>query len=370
MNELSITLKNGNKCNMNCKYCSGELAEDNITIDYNKMEETIRSISWIDSLLDGGTVNVWGGEPLLKFDKCLEIFQWFKRTFSDKVSCFVSTNGLLLRDNDIVDKIIEHDIKIQISHDGLGQSYRSGPFDPFYDPSTKDNIIKLAKNGNFFLINATLHKYNYKIIDNINYFNEWRFSNNIQDLNIEIKLNHMHDSLDSEEWNFDEGPELDQYMHELEVLMIKSLVTDPKDDLVLGPYLGYFKNQAERYNNYDPKSPGGCASYSMGLRNEAWVVNTLGEFVGCQLFSNHSEIPNPKCERPDYCNDCEYSDKAECHPCPIVVFPTKCVYRKAYIRLVERMQVVIGAINTVKNNSNKPKGDNCNCDCKPSQEVK
>ena len=219
--EFLINLFGGCKCNAMCSYCSAHLIEEeNPVIDLDAIVKTMRENRALQDGLRRGekiSLNLWGGEPLIHtkyFDVIIERLE--KEFGKDIGSYFISTNGIPLADKKVIEWIYNLNkikpVGIQISHDGLGQYHRTKWFDPLFSDSTKDTVVKLAKDGIFNLINCTMSAKNPSMMANMFYFNKWLFDNDLVG-KVAIKLNHINDSDYCSEFDFN-GEELDTYIHE------------------------------------------------------------------------------------------------------------------------------------------------------------
>lgn len=373
--EFSIILagKGGNLCNMCCHYCSavGVTKKDNpgtkewpIEIDYEAMKKTMDSNPIIQEAIQKGeklSLNFWGGDPLMHTKLISEMADWVDRTYPTlKWHMFISTNGLLLGAKHIQDWLYKehekHELEIQMSHDGVGQHVRSGDFDPLYDEKTKDFCVKMAKDGIFTMINATLNQYNCSPMANFAYFQKWRYDNHLENSPLHlIKLNHNNDAEYTGPFRIrDEN--LNRYMHEMEILWMHSYVANDNDPY-WKPYKSYFLNQMTRWNL--KTGEGGCEAFSKGHRDFTWCMNTKGEYVFCQLCNDPNTNPNPNCERSEECEHCEFRNYDDCHVCPDMIMSKECHYKKAYIRAVLRMKEYCKIVDSLKNMI--PQQQSCNC---------
>lgn len=329
--EFSIILAGagGNLCNMKCTYCSatGVTEKDKpgckewpIEIDYDAMFKTMESNPIIKEALEKNeelTINLWGGEPLMHTKEWDELVPKIKEHFPNlKFRVYLSTNGLLCGAKHIQEWIYDfhkkYGLTIQLSHDGVGQWIRSKGFDPLYDHKTKDFFIKMAKDGIFNMINATLNQFNYSPISNFAYFQKWRYDNHLEHLPFYIKLNHLNDSEYCGPYRLS-GEKLNRYMDEMQTLWMRSYVAR-RDDLYWQPYRDYFVNQMTRWNKFT--NLGGCGMFSTGQRDWTWCMNTKGEYVFCQLCNDPESNPNPECKQGPECEHCEFRDYDDCHGCP------------------------------------------------------
>jgi hypothetical protein len=372
--ELSINLFGGCKCNGLCDYCSAHLLkEENPVIDLNAIVSTIKKTKYIVEGFNRGEklmVNLWGGEPLIHLQYFDPIIERLEKEFGDKIGgYFLSTNGIPLSDKKVIEWIYNLNkikpTRLQLSHDGLGQYYRTKLFDPFYCENTKNVLIKLANDGIFNLINCTMSSKNPSMFANMFYFNKWLLDNNLSD-KVEIKLNHINDSDYCTDYNFD-GEELSEYIHETEILFMDAYAIYKKADATnyggknvpkwWKPFINYFYNQLMRDGLYT--SPGGCGLFSSGESDETWCINTRGEYVACQLWDTNDGIQNMDLKMPEYCDDCEYKKYDECHPCPNSTYPEKCAYHKEFIRMILRLKEFRALYDDIYNSLN----NNCRCTC-------
>ena len=90
-----------------------------------------------------------------------------------KLEISSSTNGLPLLRNDICDYYREHNITLQISHDGCGQWMRTKVIDPLYTPGFAENIAELFRSGHLNMINDCLNFYNNDVFANKKYYDDY-----------------------------------------------------------------------------------------------------------------------------------------------------------------------------------------------------
>ena len=376
MAEFSIILagKGGNLCNMGCHYCSatGVSKKDSpgckewpIVIDYDAMFKTMDANPTFkehrgpDKNL---VLNLWGGDPLMHTKYWDEMLPKIREHYPDlNFKIFISTNGLLLGAKHIQDWIYDAHkkwgLEMQISHDGVGQYVRSGKFDPFYDPKTKDVVVKMVRSGILTMINATLNQYNCSPLANFAYFQKWRYENHLENTPLYlIKINHNNDAEYTGPFRL-RGENLKRYMDEMQTLWFQSM-TASKDDPYWKPYIEYFDNQMTRWKKVNNRNDalGGCGRFSVGLVDTTWCMNTKGEYVFCQLCNDPNDNPNPNCESAKVCEHCEFRNMHDCIPCPAMVQSEDCEYKKEYIRAVLRMKPIYetyhNMLNTIQNQSN------------------
>lgn len=390
---FSIIIANAHSCNMNCRYCAGademktehEFSEP-YPINWDKLISEMKRSPYLKINDDGSTnighIEIWGGEPLLYFDRLKEICDGLYDRLKIKLF-FFSTNGILLANKKIFDWIMDDSkyiVRFQLSHDGLGQWIRSGSFDPLYSDSTRDNLITLANTGHFGDINCVLNKLNPSPIDNISYFNKWMSDYNVH-LNT-IQLNHMQDTPTvinhlinphtKEEYNNIslnlEGTSLSVYIHEIESLFIEMFIAGKYRDADMAPYSYWIEKFCRSFGGYitskDDKTVGSCRNFSRGLTDFNFSIDTLGNYCECILYDSTQQTPNHECNQPEYCKSCEFYNYKTCNGCSDQWYmPIKnseeCQFRKEYARLQERIAQIDEALSS-KNKcgcSNNKKGE-------------
>ena len=104
------------KCNLNCSYCGVDKWSKN-RIDPDLYLEEFRKMreQYPDEIIK---IDFFGGEPLLQMDLIETILEGVKG--DNNLKLFMPTNGLLLTE-EIADFLIEHNIEVSISFDGLWQ---------------------------------------------------------------------------------------------------------------------------------------------------------------------------------------------------------------------------------------------------------
>ncbi|UQT33316.1 radical SAM protein [Parabacteroides distasonis] len=118
-NTLSeLTLNITETCNFRCKYC---FFNKKIEESYSKSMSLKTAKKAVDFYFKNSNncnhqISFIGGEPLLKFNLIKKIVEYIK-TFNNKVSFTIITNGSLLKE-DILNYLIENMFHITISFDG------------------------------------------------------------------------------------------------------------------------------------------------------------------------------------------------------------------------------------------------------------
>ena len=390
---ISIVMNGIRKCSGSCLYCSAASTMDyrakdnkNTFVFYPKklkakILEYCKPQLDIDKQKNEGTqlaIDIWGGNPVENFDPFKKVVEFCENELKEftLVTLHTSGNGLELRDRDIVDYLFAHDIKYQLSHDGLGQWLRTGEIDPLYWDKTKDNIKEMAQKGLLDWINCTLTSRNPSFFANIDYWNKWRKEIGIYDTRpLTIKLNHIYDGTPpiQKKWlgkdneyikhgevigdlNF-HGEVLFNYLHEFRKLAIICYTPFIKDNPEFTPYINYITGQADRYKMITrPDEAGSCVAFQRGLKDRNFAIDTKGKYCQCNLIDSDSKVKNPKAEQPAYCKTCKYKNLAECNPCGSENFPEKCEYKWWWAKTLEEMFQVIQLRNAYES-----MGNNCGC---------
>lgn len=367
----SITIKGINECSGSCAYCvaastdmykqgidRNHIVEECRAIDKRTFEVAQFDFTALEHTLDTSkrynkdalyTFDLWGADPLTCISSIAEVVYFIEdycNTRGIRYSISSSTNGLPLLDPSVVQFIKEHHISVQLSHDGLGQKYRTGEYDPLKDKA----IQALIKDGTVRTINATLTKQNCSPLDNIKYFNEilreifpdvydkdkvateaesniWR--------SIQIKLNHIYDGKYEGYDPTLTGRELDIYIHEWSMLF-NVLFTPNIDNLYYRPYARYIKGQSNRYGFLKSFNSKGnpCRNFQIGIDEESEHLNTLGEYTQCNLVD---KVVNPDNKLSEECETCKYKLSKECNMCGAMIKKDKCEYFYRWNMLLEEV---------------------------------
>lgn len=119
----TITLQVTQQCNLRCSYCiySGSYegrTHSNKIMDIDTAKQGIDFL--IDHSIESPTLDIgfYGGEPLLRFDFIKECISYAKEKAEGKdISFRMTTNATLLNEN-IIDYLVENDVRLLISLDG------------------------------------------------------------------------------------------------------------------------------------------------------------------------------------------------------------------------------------------------------------
>lgn len=398
---ISIVMNGIKKCSGSCLYCSAARTmdyrgKDNHTsfVFYPKKLKK-RILEYTKSALEmgqkqGGTslaIDIWGGNPVENFEPFKKVVKFCEEELKEfkQISMHTSGNGLELRDKDIVDFLVEHNVHYQLSHDGLGQWLRTGEIDPLTWDKTKDNIVMLTKKGILDWINCTLSARNPSFFDNIEFWNKWREENDLLSSPVIIKLNHIYDGTEpiKKKWMGPDnkyikhgeeignlcfkGKVLQEYLHEFRKLAYILFTPGIENEKYWQPYHGYITEQANRYRMMkNDEDSGSCVAFQRGLKKTNFAIDTKGEYCQCNLIDSDSKVLNPTAKQPDYCKGCKYEKLTECNPCGSENFPPECEYHWWFAKTLEETFQVIELKKNIlaMNNHNQCKGNQCNCNDK------
>ena len=393
---ISVVMNGIKKCSGSCLYCSAastmkyrDKANKNTFVFY-KDKTKKRILEFCDTTLSNDkknnqptdlNVDIWGGNPVENFDPFKQVVEFLENDLKEfrNINLHTSGNGLELQDNDLVEYLIKHGIRYQLSHDGLGQWIRTGEIDPLYWEKTSENIKKLARLGMLDWINCTLSSRNPSFFDNIDYWNKWRKETGLDgSIPLTIKLNHIYDGTPpiKTKWigkdnkyikhgeeigdlNF-HGEVLHEYFHEFRKLAAICLTPGIENDWAFKPYVNYIAGQADRYKLVKSNDDlGSCVKFQRGLTDKNFAIDTKGEYCQCNLIDSDSKVKNSTGKMPDYCNGCKYNKTMECNTCGSENFPEKCEYKWWWNKTLEEMFGFIQMKNALMN---KNKGQHqCNC---------
>jgi uncharacterized protein len=143
--ELSIRLSIGKTCNFRCKYCLME-GRERPSPDSLSPAVLVREILRFAGNREIGTIQFWGGEPLLpdNFEKIKDLYAAFAACKKMPRDFFLSTNGSLLYGEQF-DWLLKHNICVSVSWDGPGQHLR-GP-DVLKDAQVLESVLALSRSA-------------------------------------------------------------------------------------------------------------------------------------------------------------------------------------------------------------------------------
>ena len=323
-------------CNLSCSYCMGpqKTINEAFCLDEERLYQAIIQYKKRNPQKSKGFV-IWGGEPFLFFNEVKRTTEFIKSFFPNE-GIMISTNGALLQKVEIRDFIKINKIKLQLSHDGIGQFIRS-TYNPLEDYIISPFLADLA-NNNSLTINCIMNNKNFSIKQNINYFTKWMENNNCLESNLNIRFTPFNESNLTPDFNLS-GDNLKQFITEYEELYIRALLGSDKDKIykhfTRGPLKQVRKSNFEIIKWDDCNQ---CSKFYSGKTNYSKHIDTKGNYICCNLIDS-GITPRGKAEKkiPTYCKECEFHSMRGCWPCPAADFPEKCEFKKAWMQFQERM---------------------------------
>lgn len=399
---ISLVMYGIKKCSGSCLYCSAAStmnyrdSKNKTTFKFDKEKTKKRILEYTNvlELSKQNSVNlhidIWGGNPLENFEEFKQVVEFLQNDLKEfsSIDLHTSGNGLELQSNDIVEYLINNNIKYQLSHDGLGQYIRTGEIDPLYWSKTADNIAKLTRLGILDWINCTLNNRNYSLFENKKYFDTWMQKNGLLDTGLVIKLNHLYPGTPAinKVWTGRDIPpllgrsackrgevigdlafngiNLVNYMHELRKFGIICLMPDIRNNPEWKHYADYILNQINRWGIIESENEGDgiCRKFQMGIVDKTFAIDTLGEYCQCNLIDSSTSVKNPSGTRTEKCKECVYSKQKECHLCGSEVYEDPCRYLYQYCQVLEEFaQLKCLLEETCKNNKHNCEGHDCEC---------
>jgi len=174
-NQVSYTILPTMDCNFNCSYCFENFnPKQNISAEVeNEIVRTIVTKNKNNSI----NITWFGGEPLLAFDKIINITKRIKEE-DIKLSANIVTNGYLLTE-DVVDKFSELNItSVQVTIDGIEEDHnKRRPH-----KSKTDSYSKIIRNLNY-IHNKYIDKIGVSIRVNIDKTNKNKYKSIYDTLN-------------------------------------------------------------------------------------------------------------------------------------------------------------------------------------------
>lgn len=302
-NRLKIQLGLG--CNYSCSYClqGAEIHKASAT----STRDAEIFLKTLDTWLEGepSRIEFWGGEPFLYWKK-LEILVPALRKRFPKASFGTVTNGTLLT-REIIDKLVEWDFSMGMSHDGPAQHVR-GP-DPFDDPEQKviiDYAVERLGSRNKMSFNAVLSTASYDPDAVINWFKQRYPTMTVTFEGV------VHDYEGAVNSRFTKD-QLNKLMQNVTLQVIQG--TALRSASVNQRFIDF-------ENSLKQKRPSSVLTQKCGMdRPDAIAVDLLGNVMTCQNVGGQGEhkIGHVRSmEKVALTTSTHWSHKEECKSCPVL----------------------------------------------------
>lgn len=275
-------------CNGKCPYCAcGKIVHNNdseFVYNWDKVRSELKD-------KDISEIMIWGADPIVSWNSFKKTVD-FVESLGKNIQIYASTNGSTLT-NDVIDYLNEHNIKVQLSHDGVAEHYKLD-----FDPLDRYDITRL----NSVVINCVIHNNNCDIMKNIDYF-----SKKVPTIKVAFSLPQI-----SKENDFTIHKEnADKLIGQCTALLLSD-----------NPMYRLNVPTGDDYKiDYRTKMPTVGCLMSEGVSNH---IDTLGNWCQCNLVDSL----NPKLEfrRNEICNNCEFRYSTLCGVCGLLEPPTECYF--------------------------------------------
>ena len=334
---IDICMYGCRSCNFSCAYCMGpdkNSKKEKFILEKNKLYKAIKSYKEKCPKKNKGFV-IWGGEPLFHFAELVETIDFLNNMFPNE-KIMISTNGLLLQNQEIRRFIKEKKIKLQLSVDGVAQQLRSN-FNPLENNIVTSFLVELVK-IDLLSINCVMHNQNYSVNKNIDYFTNWMKKNDCLDSKLNIRLTPINESNLTSEFNFS-GEHLHTFINEFESLYIKALL-GKSTDLIYRHFIKYPLKTVKKSNfeKIDWSDFNQCSKFYSNKQFFSKHIDTKGKFISCNLIDSGIDPRGTITKKiPAYCTGCEFYSMRGCFPCPSADFTEKCEWKKAWMQFQQRM---------------------------------
>ena len=170
-----VKLLLGLNCNYKCVYCNQDEERTNDALrvatrfDIKKTKQVFKEISKKYNFTNG-TLELWGGEPLVYKKIIFEIAPYIRELFPN-IAISIITNGSLL-DEPFVDFCIENKIGICVSHDAMSQTKFRNSEDILDNKEIVECIRKLHSNNLFYSFHFVITEETSNLFDAINFFHK------------------------------------------------------------------------------------------------------------------------------------------------------------------------------------------------------
>ena len=371
MSTLSIILSNAKHCSGKCAFCHAcnktvfaqgykdlkaidDVLHNEIKFDFNKLEETLVQHKWFSRT---DSINVWGADPLTSFQsfqELIDFLRYIEKKYNKKFALWTSTNGLPLTRDDVAEYVIKNNIKLQLSHDGVCNYFRTGNVEPL----NNSNVIDLMK-SHITCISCVHTFYNHRPI--LNY--HW-FENKLGDKCPSLRLWTAHDGeydtkaknvrglINGKEYAALKNVPFGDYMIRNDYEMAEKYnlpflahvaddFFDEYERMYLYPDM-YKKAQHALMgrlhlssNLHQPL----CSLYHQGKSNISDCIDTEGYFTECHLIDHNDHVPNPNMNKPSECKLCKFNwPNFECSLCgSMSIRTTSCQFNYRLLQMYGRL---------------------------------
>lgn len=279
--------------------------------DFEALENAlIQSPYWtnVNSIL------IWGGDPLTSF-KCtcevVDFIEYLEKKYDKHIYKVLSTNGLALKRDDVVEYILKHGIAMQLSHDGTANHLRVKE-----DPLTFGSTIELMKHGNINTVYCVQSKFNSNIYEQMEIFDP-----------LPVKTRRISPVRMTNDGYTIEDP---VYFKQLTEILLKYDPNDPNNKYVWQPLIRQFTTSRDT----------ACSRYHKGKSPYTTMFDTLGKPTECHLLdsSQHVQAKDIEYNKPPKCKDCPFSKTFACNGCGLVPLKDgtemkECFYFKVHIAI-------------------------------------
>ena len=330
---LDIIMAGVRSCTGSCVYCAsanqkdmwrGSLVEstsikssEEVQFDFDALEKKMLEHMGQNKYWE---VHIWGADPLSSFyalSDTVDFIEWFAEKHGYDIQIDTSTNGAPLISDEVTQYLIDHNIYLQLSHDGVAEELRL-PYDPLME--YKDNFKRLP----YVYLNCVAHYYNCDFQKNIDYFKQFdflgekRFSKPMIGANTSNAINtkgfrngNYYEHLKGTPFgdfgirNTEDDPHLIQ---EYIRWAFTILPHTPGWRFNIGVH------NAIIYNSHEP----GCGAFAKGIKDYSFHIDTLGNYTTCNLADSMGFLGNPNI-KPQFkeCSKCRYKYSQVCSGCAL-----------------------------------------------------
>ena len=119
-------------CNGKCPYCACSKIVHNNDSEFQYNWDKVRSEL---KNKDCSEIMIWGADPIVSWNSFCKTVD-FVESLGKNTQIYASTNGSTLTE-DVIDYLNKHNIKVQLSHDGVAEHYKLD-----FDPLDRYDITK------------------------------------------------------------------------------------------------------------------------------------------------------------------------------------------------------------------------------------